>query len=72
MPRPMNHRHAPFWATEERMLDTTTPRAILNALRDLQTKGSRPGDALVFDGLDSNGRATFRRVPHRFPAGGRP
>ncbi len=66
MPRPMNHRHAPFWATEERMLDTTTPRAILNALRDLQTKSSTPGEALVFDGFDSIGKPTYRRVPHNY------
>jgi hypothetical protein len=67
MPRPMNHRHPPFWATEERMQTTTTPRAILNALRDLQTKSSTPGEALVFDGVTSSGQLAFRRVPHNYP-----
>ena len=64
MPR-LKMQPRPFWAEEKDGLKE-------KYLRELQTKGSRPGDALVFSGLDNTGRPTFHRVPHRFPAGGRP
>jgi hypothetical protein len=63
MPRPMNHNLGrPFWAVEER----SSP-AVENLLHELQTKGSRPGEAVVFNGLNSLGMPTFQRVPHRYP-----
>lgn len=63
MSRPKNS-HRPWWAPDPH------DRFANKLWRELQTRGSREGQALVFDGFDLVGRVTYKRVPHRYPLRG--
>jgi hypothetical protein len=54
--------HLPFWAD-----DPDSPNLKRSLLKELQHRSSRRGEAVVFDGLNSIGQPTFRRVPHNYP-----